>query len=422
MKKSIGKIAIIGLGYVGLPLAVGFSKKYQVIGFDQNSKRINELKKNYDHTKEITKTELSSISNIFFTTEKSDLNLANHFIITVPTPITSNNEPDLSYLIEASKTVSKYIKKGSHVIYESTVYPGATEEVCLPLLKKGTKLKFNTEFYLGYSPERINPGDQNHKLEDIVKVTSGSSKSSAKFVNELYASIINAGTYMAASIKVAEAAKVIENTQRDLNIALVNELSLIFKKLNIDTTEVLKAANTKWNFLDFQPGLVGGHCIGVDPYYLTYKSKKVGYVPKIILAGRELNNLMSRNVGKELIKLILQKRSKKGPINILILGITFKENCPDTRNSKVFDLINYLKSKSCNVDIYDPLVSDNINGAFKALTELKRNKKYHGIILAVPHSAFKRMGVNKIKSMLTKNGIFYDLKSIFEKNHSDLRL
>ena len=422
MKKSIGRIAIIGLGYVGLPLAVGFSKKYDVIGFDLNAKRINELKRNYDNTKEISKSGLLSASNIYFTNKKSDLELADHFIITVPTPINKKNEPDLSYLIEASKTVSTYIKKGSHIIYESTVYPGATEEVCLPILKKGTRLNFNTDFYLGYSPERINPGDKNHKLEDIVKVTAGSNKSSAKFINELYASIITAGTYKATSIKVAEAAKVIENTQRDLNIALINELSLIFKKLNIDTSEVLQAANTKWNFLDFRPGLVGGHCIGVDPYYLTHKSKKVGYVPKIILAGRELNNAMSKNVGKELIKSILHKRSKKGPINILILGATFKENCPDTRNSKVFDLIHYLESKSCNVDLYDPWVSGNTKVPFKLLAKLKKNKKYHGIILAVPHSSFQRMGVKKIKSMLSKDGIFYDLKSIFGKNHADLRL
>ena len=337
MKNTVGKIAIIGLGYVGLPLAVGFSKKYDVIGFDLNLNRIKELENNHDKTNEVPASVLASIDNILFTNNQEDLCNAKQFIITVPTPIDKYNNPDLSYLINASEIVSRYIQVGSHIIFESTVFPGATEEICLPILKKGTELEFNKDFFIGYSPERINPGDRDHKLENIVKVTSGSSERSATFIDDMYSSIISAGTFKASSIKVAEAAKVIENTQRDLNIALINELSLIFKKINIDTYDVLEAANTKWNFLDFKPGLVGGHCIGVDPYYLTHKSKELGYDPKIILAGRELNNAMSKNVAEEFLNLITSKGSNNAKLRILLLGLTFKENCPDTRNSKVFD-------------------------------------------------------------------------------------
>ena len=301
MKNIVGKIAIVGLGYVGLPLAVGFSRKYDVIGFDLDLKRIEELKNNFDKTNEVSRSSLASLNNIVFTNNQEELVDAKQFIITVPTPIDKNNKPDLSFLIGASQTVSKYIKVGSHIVFESTVFPGATEEICLPILEKGTKLRFNEDFFIGYSPERINPGDKKHQLENIVKVTSGSNELSATFIDDMYSSIISAGTFKAPSIKVAEAAKVIENTQRDLNIALINELSLIFKKLGIDTKDVLDAAKTKWNFLDFKPGLVGGHCIGVDPYYLTYISEEIGYSPKVITAGRKINDEMSIWFTQEII-------------------------------------------------------------------------------------------------------------------------
>ena len=422
MKNTVGKIAIIGLGYVGLPLAVGFSKKYDVIGFDLNLNRIKELENNHDKTNEVPASVLASIDNILFTNNQEDLCNAKQFIITVPTPIDKYNNPDLSYLINASEIVSRYIQVGSHIIFESTVFPGATEEICLPILKKGTELEFNKDFFIGYSPERINPGDRDHKLENIVKVTSGSSERSATFIDDMYSSIISAGTFKASSIKVAEAAKVIENTQRDLNIALINELSLIFKKINIDTYDVLEAANTKWNFLDFKPGLVGGHCIGVDPYYLTHKSKELGYDPKIILAGRELNNAMSKNVAEEFLNLITSKGSNNAKLRILLLGLTFKENCPDTRNSKVFDLIKVMHDKLSVVEVYDPWVKDDFYDSFTLLKELDFNAKYDGIMIAVGHEEFIKIGVKKIKSMLNPEGVIYDLKSVFKKNESDLRL
>ena len=422
MKNTVGKIAIVGLGYVGLPLAVGFSKKYDVIGFDLDLNRIKELGNNYDKTNEVPASVLASIGNILFTNNQEDLFNAKQFIITVPTPIDKYNNPDLSYLINASEIVSKYIQVGSHIIFESTVFPGATEEICLPILENGTDLKFNKDFFIGYSPERINPGDRDHKLENIVKVTSGSNEYSATFIDDMYSSIISAGTFKASSIKVAEAAKVIENTQRDLNIALINELSLIFKKINIDTYDVLEAAKTKWNFLDFKPGLVGGHCIGVDPYYLTHKSKELGYDPKIILAGRELNNAMSKNVAEEFLNLITVKGSNNAKLRILLLGLTFKENCPDTRNSKVFDLIKVMQDELSTVEVYDPWVKDHSYDSFTLLKELDFNAKYDGIMIAVGHEEFIKIGVKKIKSMLNPEGVIYDLKSVFKKNESDLRL
>lgn len=422
MKNIVGKIAIIGLGYVGLPLAVGFSKKYDVIGFDLDLKRIEELKNNFDKTNEVSRSSLASLNNIVFTNNQEELVDAKQFIITVPTPIDKNNKPDLSFLIGASQTVSKYIKVGSHIVFESTVFPGATEEICLPILEKGTKLRFNEDFFIGYSPERINPGDKKHQLENIVKVTSGSNELSAMFIDDMYSSIISAGTFKAPSIKVAEAAKVIENTQRDLNIALINELSLIFKKLGIDTKDVLDAAKTKWNFLDFKPGLVGGHCIGVDPYYLTHKSKQLGYEPKIILAGRELNNAMSENVAEEFLNHIAKKGSKNKKLRILLLGLTFKENCPDTRNSKVFDLIKALQAKSCYVEVYDPWLNEDCYDSFTLIQELDLNVKYDGIMIAVGHMQFINLGIKHIKSMLNENGVIYDLKSVFDKHESDLRL
>ena len=422
MKNDVGKIAIIGLGYVGLPLAVGLSKKYDVIGFDINSLRIKDLKNAKDVTNELTKTDIACLKNIKLTFDENDLVEANQFIVTVPTPIKKNNDPDMSYLIKASELVSKHIKKGTHIIYESTVYPGATEEVCLPILQKNTNLEFNQDFFLGYSPERINPGDKKHKLENIVKVTSGSNDEAAEFIDDLYNSVIDAGTFKASSIKVAEAAKVIENTQRDLNIALMNELSVIFRRIGIDTNEVLEASRTKWNFLDFRPGLVGGHCIGVDPYYLTFKSKELGYVPKIILAGRDLNNEMSNFVAKEFAEYISNAGYDLNNSKILILGLTFKENCPDTRNSKVFDLIEYLNTLVGSIDVYDPWANEFNDSLANNLQSLDYKMNYHGIILAVGHEEFIQIGPDKIKSMLHSNGIFYDLKSVFKKDESNVRL
>ena len=422
MKHNVGKIAIIGLGYVGLPLAVGLSKKYDVIGFDINSQRIEDLKKAKDVTNELTKKDIACLKSIKLTFDEADLVEANQFIVTVPTPIKKNNDPDLTYLTKASELVSKYIKRGTHIIYESTVYPGATEEVCLPILQKNTNLKFNKDFFLGYSPERINPGDKKHKLENIVKVTSGSTDEAAAFIDDLYNSVVDAGTFKASSIKVAEAAKVIENTQRDLNIALINELSLIFRRIGIDTNEVLEASRTKWNFLDFRPGLVGGHCIGVDPYYLTFKSKELGYEPKIIIAGRDLNNDMSSFVAEEFAEYISNAGHDINTSSILILGLTFKENCPDTRNSKVFDLIQHLKTTVGSIDVYDPWANDINDSSVNYLQCLDYKIKYHGILLAVGHEEFVQIGSTKIKSMLHSHGIFYDLKSVFKKNESNVRL
>ena len=348
------KIAVIGLGYVGLPLAVEFSKKYNVIGYDINELRIKELHSGIDRTLELDKLELEAATNLNFTSDINEISECNIYIIGVPTPVTKNNEPDFTNLVSASRNIGKILKKDDIVIYESTVYPGATEEICVPELANNSNLTFNKDFYVGYSPERINPGDKSHRLIDITKVTSGSTSESAEFVDQLYGSIITAGTYKASSIKVAEAAKVIENTQRDVNIGLINELAIIFNKLSIDTEEVLKAAGTKWNFLPFSPGLVGGHCIGVDPYYLSYKSQSLGYQPEIILAGRRINDGMSKYVALQLVKKMTKKNISIQKSNILIMGVTFKEDCPDTRNTKVLNIVDELKDLGANVETYDP--------------------------------------------------------------------
>jgi len=425
------KIAIIGLGYVGLPLAVAFAKKYEVIGFDIAGLRIEELKKGYDRTLEVSEEELKEAINngLQFTNELNDIENSNVYIVTVPTPIDKYKNPDLTPLRKASENVGKVLKKGDIVIYESTVYPGCTEEVCVPILEKVSRFKFNKDFYIGYSPERINPGDKEHTVTKILKVTSGSTPEIAKEIDELYASIIEAGTYLATSIKVAEAAKVIENTQRDINIAFVNELALIFDKLNIDTQDVLEAAGTKWNFLKFTPGLVGGHCIGVDSYYLAYKAKEIGYHPEIILAGRRTNDSMGIFVANKLIKLMIHKSHTIKGSKVLVLGITFKENCPDIRNSRVIDIINELKDFEIEVDVIDPCADSEevkseygfgLNDYQEAINNLD---KYDGIVLAVSHKKFKGLEL-KIKDIKLKreNLIVYDIKSFFEKSIVDGRL
>ncbi len=418
------KIGVIGLGYVGLPLALAFSKVRSVIGFDISHERINELNIGIDRTKEFETEELLSNKNIKYTNYDDDIAECNFYIITVPTPINENKLPDLEPLLNASKQVANILKKGDVVVYESTVYPGATEEECLPILEKISGLKLNKDFFLGYSPERINPGDQNHKVNDIVKVTSGSCREAADLIDIVYSEIIDAGTYKAESIMIAEAAKVIENTQRDLNIALVNEFSKIFQNLGIDTTQVLNAAKTKWNFLDFQPGLVGGHCIGVDPYYLTYKAKESNYLPEIILAGRRLNDEMGSYVAMNLLSKIDELDIKKSEIKVLILGFTFKENCPDIRNTKVIDIISTLNSHQIEVDVFDPIADSKHAKNIYGLDMVKEPKKneYHGIVLAVKHNIFINQGPGFQKVYGTSPHIFYDLKSAFPIEYSDLRL
>ena len=418
------KIAIIGLGYVGLPLAVEFGKKREVIGFDINKDRIVELKKNNDSTLEITQQEFKDSIHLSFTTNLNDLKNCNIFIVTVPTPIDKYKKPDLTALEKSSETVGDVLKKGDIVIYESTVYPGATEEVCVPILEKQSGLIFNKDFYCGYSPERINPGDKNHRIVNIKKVTAGSTPEIATEVDELYKEIIVAGTHKTKSIKVAEAAKIIENTQRDLNIALVNELALIFKKLDIDTEEVLEAAGTKWNFLPFRPGLVGGHCIGVDPYYLTHKANEVGYYPEMILAGRRLNNSMGSHIVDQVSKLMTKKHIQIAGANILIMGLTFKENCPDLRNSRVVDLVEEFKNFNCNVDVYDPWIDKkqayheyNIQAIDKPI-----KAKYDAIIIAVAHDEFKLLTEKQIRSYGKSNHILYDIKYLFKASETDGRL
>jgi len=415
-------IAIIGMGYVGLPLAIEFGKNFNVIGFDIDQKKIDRLNSGVDKTNEVSKQEFKSSKYIHFSSNEDSLTEALHFIITVPTPVTRNNIPDLNFLRSASKLVAKYIKRGSCIVYESTVYPGATEEFCLPILKANTNLIFNRDFFIGYSPERINPGDTKHKLTNITKIVSASNEKSLKIVSELYSSIIKAGIYKTSSIQVAEAAKVIENTQRDLNIALMNELSIIFNKIGIDTREVLSAASTKWNFANYTPGLVGGHCIGVDPYYLTFKAKQYNYDPKIILSGRQLNNSMSKYIGQSLIKKLRDKKIRVKNSKVLILGLTFKENCPDIRNSKVFDLVSFLKNKVGSLHLYDPWApKTNIDGT-KVLKSINYRTKYDAIIIAVNHSKFKNIGINRIKSLQKGNSVLFDVKGMFHKKHSDLRL
>jgi UDP-N-acetyl-D-galactosamine dehydrogenase len=420
------KIGVIGLGYVGLPLAVEFAKKYNVIGFDNNKKRIQELKKGKDKTNEITKSLLNKVKNSLNLVHKpEDLSSANFYIVTVPTPIDSNKKPNLGSIKSASSILSQVLKKGDIVVFESTVYPGATREICIPILEKKSGLKFNVDFYVGYSPERINPGDKKHTVSDIIKVVSGSNKYALGIISKIYASIIKAGIHKASSIEVAEAAKVIENTQRDLNIALANELSIIFNKIGIDTKEVLDAASTKWNFSPFYPGLVGGHCIGVDPYYLTYKSKKVGHNPQVILSGRSLNDNMPKKIISLLNDSFLSKKKSITGSRILVMGYTFKENCPDIRNTKVFDVIQLLQSFNVKITLFEPLISrSEIKSIFSNITFTSSPKKsfFDSVILCVPHNEFKDLGVKRIKEFLKSDGIFFDVKSLFNKDESDIRL
>ena len=414
--KKLNKIGVIGLGYVGLPLALEFSKKYQVHAYDKSKKRIKELQNNNDITMEVSKKQLSKSKNIFFTKNINELKECNVFILALPTPINLNKKPDLSYLKNATKETAKIIKVNDIVIYESTVYPGVTEDICVPILEKYSKLIYNVDFFCGYSPERINPGDKKRTLTKIKKITSGSNKKVAELIDALYASIITAGTHLAPSIKVAESAKVIENIQRDLNIALINELSILFDKLQINTSEVLDAASTKWNFLDFKPGLVGGHCIGVDPYYLTHLAKNIGFDPKVILSGRNVNDSMSKHIIKKInrkLKTINKTLSNK---KVLIMGLTFKENCPDTRNSKVNDIINLLNKKNCSIDTYDPWVK-----TYKNLISRIPSNKYDIIIIAVAHDEFIKVGEKKIMAFGKKNSIIFDVKNIFN-NHKFLTL
>jgi len=418
------KLAIIGLGYVGLPLAVEFGRNRTVVGFDINQRRIDELKAGNDFTLETSQNELAAAKQLTFTTISDDLRSCNCFIVTVPTPIDEYKRPDLTPLIKASETVGKVLKKGDIVIYESTVYPGCTEEDCVPILEKHSGLKYNRDFYCGYSPERINPGDKEHRITNIKKVTSGSTPEIADLVDALYNEIITVGTHKATSIKVAEAAKVIENTQRDLNIALINELALIFNKMGIDTEAVLKAAGSKWNFLPFRPGLVGGHCIGVDPYYLTHKAQAIGYHPEIILAGRRLNDSMGTYVVAQLVKAMTKKRIHVDGAKVLVMGLTFKENCPDLRNTRVVDIIAELKDYNCNVDVYDPWVSTEEAQHEYGITPVPvlSAGSYDAIIVAVAHHQFKEMGVTALRALGTPNAVLYDLKYVLTADESDLRL
>jgi UDP-N-acetyl-D-galactosamine dehydrogenase len=416
-------IAIIGLGYVGLPLAVEFGKQRKVLGFDINPSRIAELQAGKDHTRECSAEELAAAQYLQYSHDKADLNAAKVFIVTVPTPVDQAKRPDMTPLIKASQTVGAALKVGDLVIYESTVYPGATEEVCVPVLEKVSGLKFNQDFFCGYSPERINPSDKEHRLPTIKKVTSGSTPEIATAVDALYGQIIVAGTHKASSIKVAEAAKVIENTQRDVNIALMNELSLIFHRLGIDTLEVLEAAGTKWNFLSFRPGLVGGHCIGVDPYYLTHKAQEVGYHPEVILAGRRINDSMGEYVAIEAVKLINQRRLPLYEARVLLMGFAFKENCPDVRNTRVVDIYSALQSFGIETDVYDPVVlAQEVQAEYGiSLISEPPLRAYHAVIIAVGHSIFVRNGYQWIHSLMIENGTLLDLKSIFRKIDSDFR-
>lgn len=418
------KIAIIGLGYVGLPLAVEFGKQYPTIGFDINAARLADLQRGHDTTLEVDDEELAQAKHLSYSSNISDLKTCNIFIVTVPTPINEHKQPDLTPLIKASETIGQVLKKGDIVIYESTVYPGATEEDCVPVLERVSGLTFNQDFFAGYSPERINPGDKEHRVTNILKVTSGSTLEVAELVDQLYKSIITAGTYKASSIKVAEAAKVIENTQRDVNIGLINELALIFNKLNIDTEEVLKAAGTKWNFLPFRPGLVGGHCIGVDPYYLTHKAQSVGYHPEIILAGRRLNDGMGAYVVSQLVKAMLKKRIHVEGSRVLVMGLTFKENCPDLRNTKVVDIINELQDYGVQVDCYDPWINPQEAFHEYGITPISQLSagEYDAVMLAVAHKQFVEMGAEQIRTLAKPDHVLYDLKYILPAHASDLRL
>ena len=414
------KIGVIGLGYVGLPLAVEFGKVFNVIGFDINKERIEELRKGYDRTLEVESEGLRRASKLIFSTEIQDLEGVTYFIVTVPTPVDEFKKPDLSPLISASKTVGSVLKRGAIVIYESTVYPGCTEEICVPVLEKVSGLKFNVDFFCGYSPERINPGDKQHRLPSIKKVTSGSTPEIAEKVDQLYRKIITAGTHKASSLKVAEAAKVIENSQRDLNIAFVNELALIFERIGIDTHEVLEAAGTKWNFLPFKPGLVGGHCIGVDPYYLTHKAESLGYHPQVILAGRRINDNMGIHIANRVIKLMTRNSLTVNGAKILVLGITFKENCPDIRNSKAIDVIRELQSFGADVEVHDPHAdSSEVKHEYGITLTAKLEKKYGAIVLAVSHNEFSSLDWTIIRN---DNTVVYDVKGFLDKSIISARL
>lgn len=418
------KIAMIGLGYVGLPLAVEFGKKYITTGFDINHARIDELKSGHDHTLEVSDEELAAAVKLSYTANTEDIRSCNIYIVTVPTPINEYKQPDLGPLKKASALLGKLIKQDDIVIYESTVYPGATEEVCAPILEQVSGLTLNEGFFVGYSPERINPGDKAHRVTNILKVTAGSTEAIAEKIDQLYKSIITAGTHKASSIKVAEAAKVIENTQRDVNIALINELALIFNRLGIDTEEVLIAAGTKWNFLPFRPGLVGGHCIGVDPYYLTYKAQSIGYNPEIILSGRRINDGMGQYVVSQLIKLMLKKRIHVQQSDILIMGLTFKENCPDLRNTRVVDIVNELKAYGVNVHVYDPWIDPEEAMAeynIKPVATLEKGK-FDAVLLAVAHKQFKQMDIEQVRALGKPDCIIYDLKYLFPAALTDERL
>jgi len=418
------KIAVIGLGYVGLPLAVEFGKTRSVVGFDISKARIDQLEQGHDTTQEVSPEELLEAGHLTFSDDLNSLSDCNIYIVTVPTPIDAHKRPDLTPLIKASETVGRVLKRGDIVIYESTVYPGATEEECVPILERVSRLHFNVDFFAGYSPERINPGDKEHRLPSILKVTSGSTPETADLIDTLYAGIITAGTYKAESIRVAEAAKVIENTQRDLNIALINELAIIFNKMGIDTEAVLKAAGTKWNFLPFRPGLVGGHCIGVDPYYLTHKAEEIGYTPEIILAGRRLNDSMGQYVASQLVKAMLARKIHVEGARVLIMGLTFKENCPDLRNTRVVDVVSELQEYGVEVDVFDPWVDPDHAEREYGLRPLKTPPPgaYDGVLLAVAHREFQEMGAEAIRAFGKSVHVLYDLKHVMAVGASDLRL
>ncbi|HEB76950.1 MAG TPA: Vi polysaccharide biosynthesis UDP-N-acetylglucosamine C-6 dehydrogenase TviB [Methylothermaceae bacterium] len=418
------KIAVVGLGYVGLPLAVEFGRIYPTIGFDINQHRIEELKRGIDRSLEVASEELRRAKGLSYTSDPDDLAHCNVFVVTVPTPIDNHKRPDLQPLVSASQTVGKRLKPGDVVVYESTVYPGATEEVCVPVLERVSGLTYNQDFFVGYSPERINPGDKQHRLTNIVKVTSGSTAEAAEFVDRLYKSIVTAGTHKASSIRVAEAAKVIENTQRDVNIALINELAVLFNKLGLDTLEVLEAAGSKWNFLPFRPGLVGGHCIGVDPYYLTHKAQEIGHHPEIILAGRRINDSMGEYVVSRVVKLMNQRRIHVCQANVLILGITFKENCPDIRNTRVIDMIHELETYNARVDVYDPWAHSDETKAELGIDLISQPRKghYDAIILATGHDQFKAMGAQAIRELGKPQAVLFDVKGVLPKDQVDGRL
>lgn len=418
------KIAIIGLGYVGLPLAVEFGKIYHTVGFDVNQERVDELKQGKDSTLEVEPDEMAEAKNISYSCNPEDLRECNFYVVTVPTPIDNYKRPDLTPLIKASHTLGGLLNTNDIVVFESTVYPGCTEEVCVPIMEKESGLTFNQDFFVGYSPERINPGDKEHRVTTIKKVTSGSTPDSAQLIDDVYKSVITAGTHLATSIKVAEAAKVIENTQRDLNIALINELALIFNRLGIDTLEVLEAAGTKWNFLPFRPGLVGGHCIGVDPYYLTHKAQEIGYHAEVILAGRRINDGMGAYVADQVVKMMLQKRIHVANSKILLLGLTFKENCPDLRNTRVVDIVAELENYHANVDVYDPWVDPvECEHEYNIKPVAKLNEgEYDAIILTVAHEQFLKMGLNQISALAKNPSVIFDVKSIFPADKVDGRL